>query len=106
VNVRKEIELYSADADKPVLNWLFDRYHYASQWNFVATCDFSRPHFHRIWSPTRAGLKLFAHDELVAALRKIDAFWTMRIAQLGALSDEAMEVRHIGRVALAKVTAQ
>ena len=40
MNVRKEIEQFASDDNKPILLGLFNKYHMQSQWNFVATCTF------------------------------------------------------------------
>lgn len=69
MNVRKEIELYSSEADKPILNWLFEQYHLESQWQFVAKCTFKRYgtnsyEVHRVWSPTKEGRILAAYLEI------------------------------------------
>jgi hypothetical protein len=66
MNVREEIRLHACDEDKPVLDWLFDRYHWASKWSFVAKCTFQRYGIesyavHRIWAPTTEGRALYAH---------------------------------------------
>jgi len=65
-NVRKEIDTHAAEVDKPVLHWLFDRYHWASQWRFVATCTHRRYGYwsyemRRIWAPTEEGHILYLH---------------------------------------------
>ncbi len=62
--IRREIRLRSAKSDKPVLRWLFDRYHFESQWGFVAACRFKRYgtqsyEVHRVWMPTAEGRALY-----------------------------------------------
>lgn len=69
MKVREEIRLHAEDADQPVLNWLLDRYHWESQWGFVARCTFKRYgtasyQTHRVWSPTPEGLVLFESGKL------------------------------------------
>lgn len=64
MNVRDEIRLYANEADKTVLNWLFDRYHWVSQWRFVAKCTFEQYgpasyQSHRVWVPTEEGRVLY-----------------------------------------------
>ena len=64
MNVRDEIRLYASDEDKPALNWLLGRYHWASQWSFVASCELARYgvesyKVHRIWKPTIEGLAIY-----------------------------------------------
>jgi hypothetical protein len=66
MDVRQEINLHAAEADKAILRWLFARYHMASQWHFVATCTHRRHgvlsyETHRVWEPTAEGRVLFAH---------------------------------------------
>lgn len=64
MKVRKEIELYSDPSNKEALEWLFDRYHWESQWSFVACCKFVKYgdfsyQYRRIWSPTKEGLAIY-----------------------------------------------
>jgi hypothetical protein len=64
MNVRKEIDRFSKESDKPVLHWLFDRYHMASQWRFVAMCTWDRYGsnsyaVNRVWTPTKEGYILY-----------------------------------------------
>lgn len=73
MNVRNEIDKYAAEADKPVLHWLFNRYHRESQWRFVARCKFDRYgtqsyEVNRAWSPTDDGRTLHAAQKLREAL--------------------------------------
>ena len=64
MNVSDEIRLYASDEDKFVLSWLFGRYHWASQWSFVARCELARYGVEsyktrRIWKPTIEGLAIY-----------------------------------------------
>ena len=64
MNIKEEIETLSDEADKPVLLWLFKRYHLMSQWTFVATFSVARYgnlsyQVHHIWSPTKEGRALY-----------------------------------------------
>ena len=64
MNVRDEINAYSLTTDKPVLNWLFDRYHWQSQWRFVAICNFEQDNRvkygrRRVWTPSNEGKALY-----------------------------------------------
>lgn len=64
MNVRKEIREHAAEEDKPVLLFLFDRYHWESQWAFVAFCRHERygvkyHETYRVWSPTLEGRLLY-----------------------------------------------
>lgn len=73
MKVRKEIEQFAYSADKPVLRWLFDRYHWESQWEFVATCHHERYgtqsyQTHRVWRPTKEGRVLYASGSREEAL--------------------------------------
>ena len=66
MNVRREIELYALPEDRPILLWLFERYHWASQWSFVTTCTHQRYgvysyQTHRVWAPTAEGRVLYEH---------------------------------------------
>lgn len=62
--IRDEIEKYSLDKDKPVLQWLFTHYHMQSEWLFVASFQEKRYgkrsyEVHRVWKPTIEGLAIF-----------------------------------------------
>jgi len=66
MKVLDEIKAFSSDEDRPVLIWLFSRYHWASQWNFVAGCKFVKYgtqsyQSKRVWHPTPEGRTLFNH---------------------------------------------
>lgn len=66
MNVREEINKFASEADKPVLIWLFGKYHMESQWRFVAKCDHQRYgtqsyQTNRVWSPTGDGQALHAY---------------------------------------------
>lgn len=65
MKVRDEIQQFSAPEDRPILEWLFERYHWASQWRFVATFDPKRYgvesyKIHRVWKPTVEGRAIYA----------------------------------------------
>lgn len=69
MNVSDEIRLHAKDEDKPALNWLFGRYHWASQWRFVATCTFEKYGVesyavHRVWAPRLEGRVLYESGKL------------------------------------------
>lgn len=56
--VRDEIQKYAAPEDRETLLWLLDRYHWQSQWGFVAACTLDKVapgRYRRIWAPTREG---------------------------------------------------
>lgn len=81
MKVREEIEEYAAEADKPVLLWLFDRYHWESEWKFVARCTFdmsAKSGFggNRIWTPTPEGLSLYLSANPLAPVIPIYAWPT------------------------------
>ena len=64
MKVRKEIERYAAEEDKPILLWLLSRYSLASQWKFVAKSSFDRYgsysyQVNRVWKPTTEGYILY-----------------------------------------------
>lgn len=63
MNIRDEISKYSQEEEKPILLFLFSRYHMASNWHFVAKCTFEGiyPNARRIWTPTEEGRILFSH---------------------------------------------
>lgn len=66
MRVRDEIEKYATEADKPVLRWLLEEYHWESGWSFVAECT-HQPYgtysyqTKRVWVPTKEGRVLYAH---------------------------------------------
>ena len=66
MNVRDEIDKFAKEEDKLVLNWLLDKYHYESQWRFVAKCTHVRYgtqsyQTNRVWSPTDEGRALYCY---------------------------------------------
>lgn len=63
MNIRQEIEKYSKDEDKPILLGLFSKYHWSSQWSFVASCYFEGkyPTSRRIWVPKSEGKILYKY---------------------------------------------
>ena len=65
MNVRKDINEHASPDDQKILHWLFDRYHFDSQWRFVAACRMVRYgkmsyEFNRVWSPTVEGRAIYA----------------------------------------------
>lgn len=74
MDVRREIAAYAAEEDRPALLWLFSKFHWQSEWLFVADCMLRRYgtrsyEAHRIWSPTVAGRILYAHRDEYEAIR-------------------------------------
>jgi hypothetical protein len=66
MNVREEIRQHAKEEERPILDWLFDRYHMESQWNFVARCTWQRYGTHsyqsnRVWTPTPEGRALYEY---------------------------------------------
>jgi len=66
MKVFDEINKFATEEDKPILIWLFNRYHWASQWQFVASCKFVKYgtlsyQSNRVWYPTPEGRTLFNH---------------------------------------------
>lgn len=64
MNVRKEIADFAKEEDKPILLWLFEKYHWESQWKFVARCTHQKYgtqsyQSNRVWSPTEEGRVLY-----------------------------------------------
>ena len=68
MDIRKEINDFAADEDKPILHWLFDHYHYQSEWRIMAKSTFKRYgklsyESNRVWAPTNEGRILYAHSQ-------------------------------------------
>lgn len=66
MNVVEEIIKYSSEENKPILLKLFEKYHLASEWRFVARCKFNRYgnlsyETCRVWEPTEEGVILYNH---------------------------------------------
>ena len=64
MRLREEINKFSSDDEKPILNWLLDRYSLESQGSFVARCEMKRYgkysyQCNRIWAPTIEGIAIF-----------------------------------------------
>jgi hypothetical protein len=64
MNIRAEIDNYAAEADRPILHWLFDKYHWNSMWGFVTYCTWDRYgtqsyEVNRVWAPTLEGRILY-----------------------------------------------
>jgi hypothetical protein len=62
--MKKEIEQFSKEEDKPILLGLMSRYRFSSNWNFLANCTFqSYGKFsyqcNRIWAPTVEGRVIY-----------------------------------------------
>lgn len=77
MKVRNEIEQHSAPEDKPVLLWLLERYHWESQFTFVAKCTFKRYgrlsyESHRIWAPTPEGRILYNASHQMDDSKRLD----------------------------------
>lgn len=77
MDIRREIDLHALPADQPVLHWLFSRYHWESQWRFVATCTMQRHgvssyQTHRVWAPTTEGRVLFTHQGLLDRISDLE----------------------------------
>ncbi len=74
---RKAIDMYALESDKPVLNWLLDKYHWSSQWRFVAKCTMVKRGkqswaCNRVYSPTPEGILLYNHrDELTTSAAEL-----------------------------------
>lgn len=66
MDVKREIKKFSAPEDKKILLGLFERYHWESQWRFVAKCRLERYgklsfQTNRVWFPTEEGKILYKH---------------------------------------------
>lgn len=70
MKVREEIEKYADEKDKPILLWLFERYHMESEWRIMASCEFVKDPSqkqwgaHRRWFPQGTGLALYENAQL------------------------------------------
>ena len=69
MNIKDEIKQFSEPDDQPILLWLFDKYHWESQWTFVAECIFIKYgamsyETNRIWRPKEDGRILYYHHKL------------------------------------------
>lgn len=65
MKIREEIQQLSKPEDRPILEWLFNHYHWASQWSFVATFTHLRYgtesyEVHRVWAPTKEGRAIYS----------------------------------------------
>ena len=70
MNIRKEIDEFSAKDDRHILHWLLDRYSLDRQWPFVSTCSFERYgtqsyEANRVWSPTIEGRVLYESRDVL-----------------------------------------
>ena len=66
MNIKDEINKYAIEEDKPVLLWLFEKYHWSSEWHFVVTCHFEKRGndslpTSRVWTPKKEGRLLFKY---------------------------------------------
>lgn len=66
MNVKHDIEQHASADDKPILRWLFERYHTQHEWLVVAHCSFKRYgqrsyETNRVWTPTAVGLTLYRY---------------------------------------------
>ena len=64
--VRDDINKHAKEEDKEILLWLLAKYHWSSEWSFVAQCSFKRYgeqsfKMHRVWSPTTEGRLIYKH---------------------------------------------
>ena len=76
MNVRQEIAQHASETDKPILLWLFERNHMASEWRVVARRTFKRYGAesyasHRVWKPTHAGYTSYFMPHIVQALADV-----------------------------------
>jgi hypothetical protein len=65
MDIRAEIEKFSNENHKQILFWLLDRYHWDSEWKFVAGCTFEYGPLsyqsNRVWYPKEEGLILYKY---------------------------------------------
>lgn len=72
-----EINNYSEESEKECLLWLLTKYHWSSQFKFVAYCEHVKrsDYFmdsYRKWYPTKEGLLLFKYrNELTETLDEV-----------------------------------
>lgn len=78
MNVRQEIEQLSCAEEKPVLLWLFEKYHWASEWRMMAMCEFigKTPNSRRRWHPTPTGISLYENAQLRAEVEQLKGGYT------------------------------
>lgn len=79
MNIPATIKAHAAPNDRPVLLWLFERYHMQSEWHFVANVehqpikqDGRTVDYRIVYSPTAAGRALYAAPLMLAALEQAD----------------------------------
>jgi len=74
MKVRAEIEQYSAEDDKPILLWLFERWHMSSNWPIMSHCSFigRYPMSHRVWRPSSVGLALYNYHHGIPKPEEIE----------------------------------
>lgn len=65
MKISDEIEKHSKEENKPILKWLFSKYHMQSNWYFVASGkiegSYGQGTAKRVWSPTKEGIVLYNH---------------------------------------------
>ena len=66
MNVQKEIENFSKEDDKQILLTLLSKYHFESEWKFVAKSYFKKYgeysyQVNRIWYPTEEGKIIYQY---------------------------------------------
>lgn len=76
MDVVSEIKKHADDKHKDILLWLFERNHWASEWQHVAQCTFKKHgpesyRSHRVWSPTQNGLGQYFAPLMYAALQQV-----------------------------------
>lgn len=67
MKVREEINKFASEEDKPVLLWLLDKFHMASEWGVKLFCTFLKYgnysyQSNRVWHPTATGLSIYKSE--------------------------------------------
>lgn len=104
MKVRDEINKYASEVEKPILLYLLDKYHWQSQWNFVASCTFEgrSPGSKRIWHPTEEGRMLYNYymcrppEGATKEIKKVPTIWGYSKDALGNFTVVEVMVPVIG----------
>ncbi len=97
MKVREEIQQLSTPEDRPILEWLFEHYHWASQWEFVATFTLLRYGIesykvHRVWTPTKEGRAIYAIFDVLSEFAEELEDINEDIEELEEITDELIQV--------------
>jgi hypothetical protein len=86
MNVKQEILDYSSEEDKPILLWLFERYHWASEWRGVAYDEYVRDetkkfNSRRVWHPQPNGKQLYYFKLMLEEFKKTQNDFSILVTQ-------------------------